>query len=168
MLVREKALARHPVMARWGEPLKGRVLTWGDLMFRESVVVVSTMLELMRDHDIPSLAIHDSLLVPQSAINTTATVLKARVRSVTQQEVQLTCKPKGLMVGLLGSWALRKLYEGDSVDRTIQSASHQRNRGIGCFRSTARNWPPAHLIRSAVKVAGEAHAPIQSRTPWIA
>jgi hypothetical protein len=67
-------------------------------MFRESVVVVSTMLELMRDHGIPSLAIHDSLLVPQSAINTTATVLKARFRSVTQQEVQLTIHPKRLML----------------------------------------------------------------------
>jgi hypothetical protein len=97
-LVREEALAQHPLMARWGEPFNGRVLTWGDLMFRESVVVVSTMLELMRDHDIPSLAIHDSLLVPQSAINTTATVLKARFRSVTQQEVQLTYKPKGVRV----------------------------------------------------------------------
>jgi hypothetical protein len=97
-LVREKALARHPLMARWGEPFNGRALTWGDLMFRESVVVVSTMLELMRDHGIPSLAIHDSLLVPQSAVNTAATVLKARFRSVTQQEVQLTYKPKGLMV----------------------------------------------------------------------
>jgi hypothetical protein len=97
-LVREKALARHPLMACWGQPFKGRILTWGDLMFRESVVVISTMLELMRDHGIPSLAIHDSLLVPQSAINTTATVLKARFRSVTKQEVQLTYKPKGLMV----------------------------------------------------------------------
>jgi hypothetical protein len=97
-LVRERALLQHPLMARWGEPRNGRVRTWADLMYYESVVMVSTMVALMRDHGIPSLAVHDSLIVPQSAINTTATVLKARFRSVTQQEVQLTFSPKGLMV----------------------------------------------------------------------
>jgi hypothetical protein len=96
-LVREKALLQHPLMARWGELRKGRSRTWADLMYYESVVVVSTMMGLMRDHGIPSLAIHDSLLVPQSAISITATVLKARFRSVTQQEVQLTTHPKRLM-----------------------------------------------------------------------
>jgi hypothetical protein len=95
-LVREKALLQHPLMARWGEPRRGRIRTWADLMYYESVVMVSTMVDLMRDHGIPSLAVHDSLIVPQSAINTTAMALKARFRSVTQQEVQLTIHPKGL------------------------------------------------------------------------
>jgi hypothetical protein len=97
-LVREKALLQHPLMARWGEPRKGRVRTWADLMYWESVVMVSTMVDLMRDHGIPSLAVHDSLIVPQSAINIAATALKARFRSVTKQEVQLTIHPKGIMV----------------------------------------------------------------------
>jgi hypothetical protein len=97
-LVREKALLQHPLMARWGELRKGRNRTWADLMYYESVVMVSTMVDLMRDHGIPSLAVHDSLIVPRSAINTTATVLRARFRSVTKQDVQLTFKPKGLMV----------------------------------------------------------------------
>ena len=44
-----------------------------------------------------SLAVHDSLIVPQSAINIAASALRARFRSVTQQEVQLTLKPKGLL-----------------------------------------------------------------------
>jgi pimeloyl-ACP methyl ester carboxylesterase len=66
-LVREKALLQHPLMARWGEPRNGRVRTWADLMYYESVVMVSTMVALMRDHGIPSLAVHDSLIVPQSA-----------------------------------------------------------------------------------------------------
>jgi len=97
-LVREKALLQHPLMARWGELRKGRNRTWADLMYYESVVMVSTMVDLMRDHGIPSLAVHDSLIVPKSAINTTTTALKARFRSVTKQEVQLTIHPKGLML----------------------------------------------------------------------
>jgi hypothetical protein len=58
-LVREKALQQHPLMARWGELREGRVRTWADLMYWESVVMVSTMVDLMRDHGIPSLAVHD-------------------------------------------------------------------------------------------------------------
>jgi hypothetical protein len=94
-LVREKALLQHPLMARWGQPRKARVRTWADLMYYESVVMVSTMVDLMRDHGIPSLAVHDSLIAPQSAINIAATALKARFLSVTQKEVQLTIHPKG-------------------------------------------------------------------------
>jgi hypothetical protein len=97
-LVREKALLRHPLMARWGEPLRGRVRTWADLMHLESVVMVSTMVDLMRHHNIPSLAVHDSLIVAQSAINIAAQVLKARFQSVTRMEAQLTIHPKGLTV----------------------------------------------------------------------
>jgi hypothetical protein len=97
-LVREKVLARHPLMARWGTPFNGRTLTWGDLMFHESVAMVAAMTELMRDHGIPSLVIHDSLLVPRSAISTAAAALKAHFFSVTKQEVQLTCSSKRLMV----------------------------------------------------------------------
>jgi hypothetical protein len=96
--VREKALLKHPLMERWGQPHNGRIRTWADLMHDESVVMVSTMLDLMRDHGVPSLAVHDSLIVPQSAMNTTTTALKARFRSITQQEVQLTIHPKRLMV----------------------------------------------------------------------
>jgi hypothetical protein len=97
-LVGEEALLQHPLMARWGQLRKSRTRTWADLMYYESVVMVSTMVDLMRDHSIPSLAVHDSLIVPRSAINTTAMALKARFRSVTQQEVQLTIHPKRLMV----------------------------------------------------------------------
>ena len=53
-------------------------------MYWESVVMVSTMVDLMRDHGIPSLAVHDSLIVPRSAINIAATALRASFRSVTQ------------------------------------------------------------------------------------
>jgi hypothetical protein len=101
-LVREKALLLHPLIARWGEPRKGRVRTWADLMYWESAVMVATMLDLMREHGIPSLAVHDSLIVSQSAINVAATALRARFQTVTQQKVQLTVHPKQLQ-GLLGA-----------------------------------------------------------------
>ncbi|MDN4988989.1 hypothetical protein QY049_38245 [Bradyrhizobium sp. WYCCWR 13022] len=55
----------HPLMGRWGQPLKdGRVRTWADLMFEESRVIVAAMQGLMRD-GVPSLAVHDSLIVPE-------------------------------------------------------------------------------------------------------
>jgi hypothetical protein len=97
-LVREKALLRHPLMARWGEPRKGRVRTWADLMYWESVVMISTMMALMRNHGVPSLAVHDSLIVPRSATNIAATALKDGFRSVTRMEAQLTVHPKALTV----------------------------------------------------------------------
>jgi hypothetical protein len=97
-LVGEKALLRHPLMARWGEPVRGRVRTWADLMYWESAVMVSTMIDLMRDHNIPSLAVHDSLIVAQSAANIAERVLKARFKSITRMEAQLTVHPERLMV----------------------------------------------------------------------
>ena len=67
-------------------------------MYDESVVMVSTMVDLMRDHGIPSLAVHDSLIVARSATSIAATALRDRFRSVTQQEVQLSVRPEGLTV----------------------------------------------------------------------
>jgi hypothetical protein len=63
--LREKIVAHHPILDRWGQPLDGRVRTWADLMFDESRVIVDAMMWLMRNKDVPSLAVHDSLIVPQ-------------------------------------------------------------------------------------------------------
>lgn len=94
--IRAKVLLKYPLMALWGEPQNGRVRTWADLMHDESAVMVSTMVDLMRDHAIPSLAVHDSLIVARSAISTATAVLKRRFRSIAHQEVQLTYSPKSL------------------------------------------------------------------------
>jgi hypothetical protein len=40
--------------------------SFGHLMFRESRVIISTMLRLAREHNIPAAPVHDSLLVPRS------------------------------------------------------------------------------------------------------
>ncbi|WP_338697770.1 hypothetical protein V5279_12755 [Bradyrhizobium sp. 26S5] len=61
----ELIIKRQPLLGQWGQPLKdGRVRTWADLMFDESRVIVAAIQGLMRD-DIPSLAVHDSLIVPE-------------------------------------------------------------------------------------------------------
>jgi hypothetical protein len=75
--LREKIIDRHPLLDRWGKPLDGRVRTWADLMFDESRVIVDTMLWLMRRKDVPSLAVHDSLMVAQEHEELTAKTLRA-------------------------------------------------------------------------------------------
>ena len=44
-------------------------------MFRESEIIVSTMLRLAREHDIPSMPVHDSLIVPLSEVETSKRLL---------------------------------------------------------------------------------------------
>jgi hypothetical protein len=74
--VRESLVAKYPLLARWGEPIAGRARTWADLQFDESVVIVSTMLHLMREHELPSLAVHDSVIVPHSHSEMVADTLR--------------------------------------------------------------------------------------------
>ena len=66
-LVREKTLARHPLLGQWGTKVAPN-MPWncGHLMFTESRVVISTMLRLAREHNIPAAPVHDSLIVPRS------------------------------------------------------------------------------------------------------
>jgi hypothetical protein len=64
--IKEKVLGRHPLLARWGGEIKGRVRNYGDLMYIESESIIGAMLTLMRDHQVPSLPVHDSLIVPVS------------------------------------------------------------------------------------------------------
>ena len=56
--VRTAMVARHPILARWGT----LGITWADLMFHESQAVLGAMQELMAA-GIPSLSVHDSLIV---------------------------------------------------------------------------------------------------------
>jgi hypothetical protein len=75
--IRQKVIVQYPLVARWGQTFKGRVRTWADLMFDESCVVIETMQFLMRKHDIPSLAVHDSIIVPQTQADFAAKVLRS-------------------------------------------------------------------------------------------
>jgi hypothetical protein len=64
--IKQKVLERHPLLARWGGVIRGRVYDWRDLMFIESEAIIGAMLTLMRNHQVPSLPVHDSLIVPAS------------------------------------------------------------------------------------------------------
>jgi hypothetical protein len=75
--LRDKITAHHPILERWGHAINGRVRTWADLMFAESQVIVGTMVALMKMRAIPSLAVHDSLIVPQEDADLTCQVLKS-------------------------------------------------------------------------------------------
>jgi hypothetical protein len=71
--IRRKAINNYPILAQWDAPEAPR---WADLMYRESNAIVGTMLELMREHKIASLPVHDSLIIPQSQRHLAETVLK--------------------------------------------------------------------------------------------
>jgi len=69
------ALTHYPELREWGRPLKGRVHCWADLMWIESAAVLATMLTLIREHSIPSLSVHDSLIVPASKVEVASKTL---------------------------------------------------------------------------------------------
>lgn len=51
---------------------------WADLMWFEGNVMLFTMQELKREHQIPSLSVHDSLIVPASNAETARAVLSQK------------------------------------------------------------------------------------------
>lgn len=53
-----------------------------DLMFHESEAILGSMLTLMKDHRIPSLSVHDSLIVPRSSIPTVQQVMAKNYHQV--------------------------------------------------------------------------------------
>jgi hypothetical protein len=66
-LVREKTLACHPLLGQWGTKAAPNMpWSYGHLMFSESRVIISTMLRLAREHNVPAAPVHDSLIVPRS------------------------------------------------------------------------------------------------------
>lgn len=67
-----------PVMASWPE----QTYTVFDLMFRESQAMIATMLQLQRNYTVPSLCVHDSIIVPSSAQNLAERVLREQFKEV--------------------------------------------------------------------------------------
>lgn len=96
-LVRERVLGRHPLLKRWGSEIDGRVLDYGDLMFLESQVIISTMLILKRDHGIPSLPVHDSLIVHVSKAWRAREVLRGQFQKVTGRIAQFKTTPESAL-----------------------------------------------------------------------
>jgi hypothetical protein len=63
--ISQKVLQTFPLLARLDEIVEGRERGWAELMYIESQAMLSTMLGLMHKR-IPSLAVHDSIIVPLS------------------------------------------------------------------------------------------------------
>ena len=58
-----KVLATYPLLALLGETVNGHKCGWAELMYVESRAMFTTMVELM-GRKVPSLAVHDSIIVP--------------------------------------------------------------------------------------------------------
>jgi hypothetical protein len=84
--VQRAVLAHLPIMMDW----PNQSITCFDLMFIESEAVVGTMLELMKDHRVPSLSVHDSIIIPVAALELATTTLKRRYGVVCGVEPYLT------------------------------------------------------------------------------
>ena len=90
------ALRQYPVLAAWGvEPYRGHIPTWADLMCQESDIMVQTMLRLMREFAVPSLTVHDSLIVPASNAELAAEQLAKWFENRTQAKPILIINQKG-------------------------------------------------------------------------
>ena len=72
-----KMLTRYPVLRHLGEPGLG----WADLMFAESEAIIGAMLVLVEKR-IPSLPVHDSLIVPAHAEGLAVDALKRTFKEV--------------------------------------------------------------------------------------
>jgi hypothetical protein len=70
--VRERILSAYPWLTRVEASMRG---VWSRLMWEESEAVISTMLALKRDHGIPSLSVHDSIIVPHTKCDLAANLL---------------------------------------------------------------------------------------------
>jgi hypothetical protein len=90
--ITKAALAKYPALEAWGQPLKGRVHGWADLMWLESSVMIGTMWDLKEEHAVPSLSVHDSLIVPASKTDIASQTLARRFHGVTRVQPILKVK----------------------------------------------------------------------------
>jgi hypothetical protein len=90
--IRKKMLAAFPALRKL-ETFKGKDI-WGDLQRIEAEAIINTMLILKREHGIPSLSMHDGIIVPRSGVGWTKTTLTQQYRQSVGVEPVLTVEPK--------------------------------------------------------------------------
>lgn len=78
-VVQSLVLAKYPVLDRYHSSHR----TILDLMFVESEIVIGTMLRLMREFQVPTLPVHDSLIVGRSHAQFVQQALEEQFRQVT-------------------------------------------------------------------------------------
>jgi hypothetical protein len=90
----EKVMQRFPLLARLADT--DREYGWAQLMYIESEAMFATMLELMEEK-IPSLAVHDSVIVPHWGRQKAMKFLTKNYRAYTEAIPVLTTKaPEGV------------------------------------------------------------------------
>jgi len=64
-------------------------VTWADLMFTESEIIIGTMLELMHSYGIPCFSVHDSIIARKSDQQIAMEILKDQFFSLANIEPRL-------------------------------------------------------------------------------
>jgi hypothetical protein len=85
--VQPAVTAQHSVLANW----PALPITCFDLMFLESQAVVATMVDLVRVRGIPSLSVHDSIIVPARHEAEAAFILAVKYDSFVGVRPTLKC-----------------------------------------------------------------------------
>jgi hypothetical protein len=91
--IREEVFKSLPLMCAWGT--EKAFCNWSFLMWLESRVMVSAMLDLKRNHSVPSITVFDSLIVPTSKRTLSEEVLRRCYRKVTLVTPTLVTHPEG-------------------------------------------------------------------------
>ena len=91
--IRERMVAKHPGLANWDE----QRFTWADLMFQESEAVMGAMSTLM-EKDLPSYAVHDSLIVREKDEAVARDVLQENYKQAFGVAPNLTVNRPGRVV----------------------------------------------------------------------
>ena len=93
----EKIVLDHfPIMQDWPK----QEVRWSNLMFIESEVIVDTMLALKRQHSLPSLPVHDCLIVKKSDQDLAVEVLTEQFQSKVGIKPRLKIKGAGFGSGI--------------------------------------------------------------------
>ncbi len=77
-----KVLAAYPVLTKLGEIVGGHKLGWAETMYAESRAMFRTMLDLMEEK-IPSLTVHDSIIVPELKFQWALSALRKNYQTFT-------------------------------------------------------------------------------------
>jgi hypothetical protein len=87
--VQAAMLAKHPVLDSWPNNEE----RYFQLMFQESEIILATMLRLKREHNVMSLPVHDSVLVPEDQHDLAWSVLVEEFQRLAGASPRLTTKP---------------------------------------------------------------------------
>ena len=81
-------LDHFPMLADW----PSRKVTWADLMFTESEIIIGTMVELMRSYSVPCFSVHDSIIVEKKDQQIAMETLESQFLGRTTVEPRLNVK----------------------------------------------------------------------------